>query len=354
MKIIRNIIQQHKALWVILGVVLIISLLFPFMFVFIDRGSVSANLLREFWLTPLRMLTITIMVYWVIQVGNKLLPAYPNHWLRHMAQLVIIFPLMYWLLYGIYIWVDLPLSCPECKPDTHSWSYRRYIGLYVVGTIFFYGFVSGLNFYELSKVKLKEAEQLQKVYAQARLQALQSQVNPHFLFNSLSVLSELVQKDPELSERFIFRLIISYRYILEQKDTKLATVKDELEFLDAYFFLLQIRFGNKIKLDKNVDPSCLGCLLPAHTLQLLVENVVKHNRMSEKEPLTIFLKVNNDCLQVSNPKRTREQKQISTGIGLENIKTRLAHVTERPVQILTNNERFSVKIPLLQNTIKMK
>ncbi|RYF79838.1 MAG: histidine kinase, partial [Chitinophagaceae bacterium] len=120
----------------------------------------------------------------------------------------------------------------------------------MLGTVFIYTFLSGLNIYQLARQRETESEQLQREFAQVRLQALKSQVNPHFLFNSLSVLSSLVHVNAELSEQFIQHLAKAYRYILEQKELELVSLKEETSFLDAYFFLLQIRFDQKIRLEK--------------------------------------------------------------------------------------------------------
>ncbi|HMP94285.1 MAG TPA: histidine kinase, partial [Phnomibacter sp.] len=198
-----------------------------------------------------------------------------------------------------------------------------------------------------------EAERLQREYAQSRLQALKSQVNPHFLFNSLSVLSELVQQDAELSEKFIHHLSKAYRYILEQKDSQLVTVEEELAFLDAYFFLLQIRFGKKIQLQKNVNPACMACQVPPLTLQLLVENAVKHNKMSGLEPLIIYLTINEQQLEVRNAIRRRDEAASGTGIGIENIKRRVAHATDKPVLIEDDGKTFTITIPLMPPTFKV-
>jgi two-component system, LytTR family, sensor kinase len=339
--------KSFSGLWFALGVVLIVSFIFPLLFAYIDQNSNWPALLREFWFTPLRLLTLATFIYLVIQVGNRLSGNFQNHWLRHVLQLLIILPVMYALLYGFVKYIDLPLSCGDCAMNTNTWEYRRYIGLYFFGTVFLYTFLSGLNFYNQALQKSAEAEKLQKEFAQVRLQALKSQVNPHFLFNSLSVLSELVQQDPVLSEQFIIHLSKAYRYILDQKDASLVTLQEELDFLDAYFFLMQIRFGNKIKLSKQINTNAAVWELPPLTLQLLVENAVKHNKMSASDPLLIQVAAQDGVLQVTNRILKREQSESSTGIGLQNIQKRVAYVTDLPVTIASQNQQFQVTIPLV-------
>ncbi len=195
-----------------------------------------------------------------------------------------------------------------------------------------------------------QAEQLRKENALAQFEALKNQVSPHFLFNSLSILSSLVHVDANLSEKFIVQLSRAYRYILEQKNNDTVSLKTELDFLNAYAFLLKIRFENKFDVKTDItDQEAEKHQIAPLTLQLLIENGVKHNRMSEKEPLVITILIHDDYLIVSNPVRPRiELEQItSTGIGLANIKNRYQLLTKIPVEIEREEELFTVKIPLL-------
>ncbi|MBC7571127.1 MAG: histidine kinase [Spirosoma sp.] len=199
----------------------------------------------------------------------------------------------------------------------------------------------------LEDVQLR-AERLEKEALQAQFAALKSQVNPHFLFNSLSILSSLVYADAELSERFIDQLSKAYRYILEQKDNERVPLKTELAFIQAYRFLLNIRFENKfdVVIDVPEDVQQRRSIAPL-TLQLLVENAVKHNRMSAKEPLQVHIFVAGDCLVVQNNRQLRPQSETSTGLGLQNIINRYALLTDSPVHVQEREESFVVKIPLI-------
>jgi two-component system LytT family sensor kinase len=175
-----------------------------------------------------------------------------------------------------------------------------------------------------------QAEQLMKENALAQFEALKNQVSPHFLFNSLSILSSLVHVDANLSEKFIDQLSKAYRYILEQKDNETVSLKTELDFLNSYAFLLKIRFENKFDVKMSItDQEAEKYHIAPLTLQLLIENCVKHNRMSEKEPLVITILINDDYLVVINPVKPRSglEKIASTGIGLANIKTRYQLLT---------------------------
>ncbi|GAB3705454.1 hypothetical protein GCM10027592_37950 [Spirosoma flavus] len=197
------------------------------------------------------------------------------------------------------------------------------------------------------------AEQLKREASQAQFDALKTQVNPHFLFNSLSILSSLVDVNPKLSIRFINHLSRAYRYILEQQDTERVNLKTELEFLNAYCFLLTIRFNDRLQLVNSIsEEESIRFNIAPLTLQLLMENAVKHNQMSRRHPLIVTLAIEECYLLISNPIHLRLPDEIfpenSTGIGLANITNRYRLLTDRPVLVSQNDNTFTVSIPLLQ------
>lgn len=200
---------------------------------------------------------------------------------------------------------------------------------------------------QLEELRVK-AEQLKREATQAQFAALKNQVNPHFLFNSLSILSSLVEVDTRLSIQFISRLSKAYRYILEQRDSERVSLKTELDFLDSYTFLLNIRFDGKLKIVQHVSAEdALKYGIAPLTLQLLVENAVKHNQMSAEKPLLVTIQTDGDYLTVSNPLQLRPQEESSTGLGLENIANRYRLLTDLPVWSGEENGSFVIKIPLL-------
>ena len=199
-----------------------------------------------------------------------------------------------------------------------------------------------------SKLFQDKAETLEKQQLLNEIALLKTQVNPHFLFNSLSILSSLVRIDPELSEKFIDQLSKSYRYILEHKDHYLVSLRTELDFINAYSFLLKIRFENKFDIYYHLtDVELDKYKIAPMTLQLLIENAVKHNKMSSKEPLIVEVSVQDQILIVSNKLQVRSDFGRSTGIGLENIKNRYALLTDIPVWAGIIEQNFVVKVPLL-------
>jgi tetratricopeptide (TPR) repeat protein len=201
---------------------------------------------------------------------------------------------------------------------------------------------------ERLKTRTRELEKQQLIN---EISLLRTQVNPHFLFNSLSILSSLVRVDPGLSERFIDQLAKSYRYILEQSEQPLVTLRTELGFIESYAFLLRIRFENKFNLDIRIPDDMLDKYKIAPlTLQLLIENAVKHNRMSVQEPLVVHVGVNAEgMLEVSNKLQPRTSSSPSTGIGLRNIQNRYGLLTRQPVIAGETAGTFVVQIPLLSD-----
>ncbi len=221
-------------------------------------------------------------------------------------------------------------------------------GLTVMAMLSAFYLAANRRAYRQLEVVQVRAERLEKENVQAQFAALKSQVNPHFLFNSLSILSSLVHADAELSEKFIDQLSRAYRYILEQKDNERVLLKTELEFIQAYRFLLNIRFENKFDVVINVpEADQTRYSIAPLTLQLLVENAVKHNRMSVKEPLKVHIQLDDDCLVIKNNLQPRPQSENSTGMGLQNIITRYALLTDRPVWVGESEGNFVIKIPLL-------
>ncbi len=246
-------------------------------------------------------------------------------------------------------------QAPPFTPEV--WAYLQRVNSVfnlVVMLSAFYMTIILRSYQQLKDVQLraerleKEAALSQKQAALSQVEALKNQLSPHFLFNSLSMLTYMVHEDADLSEQYIKQLAKVYRYILEQRDQELVALKTEVEFIRAYTFLLQIRFENKFDVLIELTPGQQDQYRIAPlSLQLLVENAVKHNRMSVSEPLHIRIHCQEETLIVENPWLPRDQPESSTGLGLQNIVDRYALLTNRPVWYGHEAQSFVVKIPLL-------
>lgn len=207
----------------------------------------------------------------------------------------------------------------------------------------------GSQFFNKWKLSVAEVEKYKKESVEAQLENLKSQVNPHFLFNNLSVLSSLVYKDQDKAVDFINQFSKVYRYILDHKSKELIELEAELKFIESYCYLLKIRFGEGIKFNFNVPPEKLQLLLPPMALQLLIENTIKHNETSIETPLHVDIYTKDDYLIVSNNLQVRHLNEESSRTGLKNIMSRYRHYTKMEVHINTSEKIFEVQLPLLKS-----
>jgi len=236
---------------------------------------------------------------------------------------------------------------PTMWPDQLQQKRRANNSITVMALMAVYYLATHKRVYQkLQQVHINE-ERLEKENIKAHFNALKNQVSPHFLFNNFSVLTSLVETDPKLSVEFINRLSKAYRYILEQSDYDHIKLGKEIEFLETYMFLLKIRFEDKLQLHVVIpEPDLERYSIVPLTLQLLVENAVKHNQMSASMPLIIHIGVEGDSLLVSNPMQIRELPEPSTRLGLYNIINRYRLLVNRRVVVSQEDNHFKVKIPL--------
>jgi LytS/YehU family sensor histidine kinase len=205
----------------------------------------------------------------------------------------------------------------------------------------------GSQFFTNWKRSLVEVEKYRTESVQAQLQNLKTQVNPHFLFNNLSVLSSLVYKDQDKAVDFINQLSKVYRYLLDTRNSELITLDEELKFIESYTYLLQIRFDKNLEFRIDIPASRRHLLIPPMSLQMLIENAIKHNEVSSDLPLRISITEYEEMLEVKNNLQPRTNAEASSNTGLKNIKDRYAYYTSNLVEIEKNTHYFVVRIPLL-------
>ena len=192
-------------------------------------------------------------------------------------------------------------------------------------------------------------EQLERARAEAELEALKNQVDPHFIFNSLNTLSHLIEDKPEKAKLFNDNLAEIYRYILQNKARDLVFLKEEIEFVKHYFALLQIRFEDAVQLHINMNEGELEqFLIPPISLQILVENAIKHNEFSDQNPLRIQIIFEGEALTVKNEIRKKQLRKPSSGIGLKNLDERYQLITAKKMLIEEKENEFIVCLPVLK------
>ena len=200
-------------------------------------------------------------------------------------------------------------------------------------------------FQEARRYAIRSAE-LEKQSALSRFETLKQQVDPHFLFNSLNTMSSLIGDNPP-AQQFLLELVDIYRYVLLSKNNPTVSLSEELGFVDSYLYLNQIRFRDQITVVKEIPVSVLRKHVPPITVQMLIENAIKHNAISTKVPLCITLQAGPDSLRVTNTTRPKTILEKGSKQGLQNIISRFQLLTNRPVLIDVREGYFSVTLPLL-------
>ncbi len=195
-----------------------------------------------------------------------------------------------------------------------------------------------------------ENQQLQAENILNQYEALKNQLNPHMLFNSLNTLRSLVREDQEKAQEYIQELSRVLRYTLQGNESRSVFLKDEMDFVSAYIFLLKMRFEDNLFFDIRIDKRYESYLLPPMAVQMLIENAVKHNEISNRRPLTIRICTESGRLIVSNPVQPKLTASAGTGIGLANLAKRYTLLYKQEIQI-TENENFTVCIPLISNIL---
>lgn len=215
--------------------------------------------------------------------------------------------------------------------------------LHTLNAIFFY-----VNAY---KTKQLEAEELKRINTQAQLQSIKNQVNPHFLFNNLNVLSSLVMTDNPDANKFIEEFSTVYRHILNSQEKELIELRTELDYIKPYIFLLQKRFPDSISIVLDIPESYQDWYIVPVALQMLIENAIKHNIVSRAKPLQVSIAVKDEQLVVKNNLQIKTQVEHSTQIGLQNITQRYKIITGKAIKVDKDQNSFSVSLPLIRSVI---
>ncbi|KGO90140.1 histidine kinase [Flavobacterium suncheonense] len=212
-------------------------------------------------------------------------------------------------------------------------------------------FVHAAYFYRSYQENRVKEQKIIAGTASAKFESLKNQIDPHFLFNSLNVLSSLIEENPDSAQKFTSSLSKIYRYVLEQRDKELVSIEEELAFAKTYMNLLKMRFENSIFYELPETVNNPEAKVVPLSLQLLLENTVKHNVVSEKKPLRIRIFERNNCLVVQNDLQKKEVLKDRQGVGLQNIINRYAILTERKVSIQQTETEFMVALPLLTKQV---
>ncbi|MVM37202.1 histidine kinase [Spirosoma sp. HMF3257] len=218
--------------------------------------------------------------------------------------------------------------------------------IFLVNTVICLGFMASHLLKRWQENTVRTA-QLEKEKVQVQLDSLKNQISPHFLFNSLSSLDSLIEDNPVLARQFLQQLSKVFRYVLQHKDKALVPLETELAFIKNYISLLHTRFDGAFIVHCEVDKDALDQQIVPVTLQILIENAIKHNVINEARPLTVTISTHDGYIDISNPIQHKRQVSSSNGQGLENLKLLYSYLGPRAVEVDENEETFGVRVPLL-------
>lgn len=207
--------------------------------------------------------------------------------------------------------------------------------------------IMGYRFIQRWKESSVRTIELEKEKAIVQFENLKNQLNPHFLFNSLSSLNSLIDENPKLASEFLQQLSKVYRYLLENNEKSAVSLDKELNFIENYLNLLTVRFEKGLNISIKIGEECKEKMLTPVSLQVLIENAIKHNITSAKQPLDISIRTEGDFLLVENNLQRKSIISHSHQKGLNQLRTLYSYITETPIEIIETSDSFTVKIPLL-------
>ncbi len=341
-------------LGLLIGILLGCILFYFIYFSETGRAPSLVNNFRHLVLTIFIICTSAIVLSYVNRLLNSRLSWNTQLALRLSIGLVsniIIVGLILWLEGSLFLLVGTDIeglkSLWSSNPDLISKIVIITILTVLIYTVFNFALYS-YNQYTYSHIK---NAQTKRKYLGLQFEVLKSQLSPHYLFNCLNTISSLVFKDASMAEDFIRRLASTYRYILENNKKKYVTLEEEVEFVKSYNYLLQVRFETYLKLEINLPPNIMSTKIPPITLQLLVENAVKHNTINKNNPLNIYIgAIDNTVIRVSNTKTEQPSGISSFNVGLNNIISRYEYLTDQKIRI-DNSEKYTVTLPVIQNEL---
>ncbi len=290
---------------------------------------------------------ISWVAYWkgsefIVNFWDERIPWLKKPLRRFLTSLVSIVIYVFIAVWGIDLFFDLVIFKKTLSKALASSSAPFSITLLI--TLGINVFMHGRGFLIAWRQAAIDVEKLKTEQISSQYNSLKNQVNPHFLFNSLNALSSLVYDNQDKAVEFIRKLSQVYRYVLESMDEEIVPIGKEMDFVQNFIFLQKIRFGDNLLVNfNNAEPNRY---VPPLAIQLLVENAIKHNVISEKDPLSINIEINDSLCIVSNSLKEKKVKD-STGIGLANIKSRYHYLTDKEINIEKTEDSFQVTIPLL-------
>lgn len=340
--ILYQIIQPFKKFWQFVLANLVLGLIIA---LFMDGLDTPVKILiGSVWGALISITQWLGHAYFQYKIGEKI--SWLNQPLKRfivtLFQIVVYSVIAFAVVqYAMYYFVVG--SIPEYMKHLNStfWLYPIVISSLIALVL------SAISFLKSWRKEVLEKERLKNEMLTYKYEALRNQINPHFMFNSLNVLTDLVYEDPKKAVNFIHKFSDIYRYVLDSREKELIPLEEELNFIDKYIFLLKTRFENKLIINIDITPQPNEFIVPL-ALQLLIENAVKHNEVSTKNNLTIKVTRNDDnYLVVSNSIQPKNIGETSKKIGLKNLKQQYGFFTDLNVEVVEDKNNFIVKLPII-------
>lgn len=312
----------------------------------------SRNDYEDFWASSI----ISASFWLVLSQGNTFLSNQVDKyvtWLESPVKRLIIGAvvlMIYTILASsviLYVYIEHYFGVDFYTNMVHNWRGNLIIPISI--TIFITIILHGREFLLSWRQTAINFEKLKSENIATQYESLKNQVNPHFLFNSLNALSSLVYSDQDKAVDFIRKLSEVYRYVLDHQMDEVVSLKEELEFVESFIYLNKIRFGENLKVNLGDFDAKLNHMIPPLAIQMLLENSFKHNVVSNANNLQIEIALEEDYVVVQNNLNPKKVAEHSSGLGLNNIKSRFSFLTKKPVEIIEGEDSFKVRIPLLKS-----
>jgi sensor histidine kinase YesM len=340
-------IYRRKMLWLLMGVLLGLTFQFSLDVIF------SLIYRNHSLISPPGSYLFSIAITFIIMYGLVKLAGWMNQkisWekapgVRFYSQIIVITIFILVVVMGMRMVVIFLFSDSQFIRLTDEIIITVYFLVMALLLVFI---DTGLHLLTRWRNSLAEIERFRKENLETQFEMLRMQVNPHFLFNSLNTLTSLIYQNQDTAASYVREMATVYRYILEQRKADTVKLHEEMTFVSSYMMLLSLRFEDKITFEVNISEDYNEKVVPPLTVQILIENAVKHNVASLRKPLRISISTRPDnTLVVSNNLQPKTDPGYSTGIGLHNLKSRLALLTDRPATVTKTDDTFAVAIPLL-------
>jgi sensor histidine kinase YesM len=328
-----------------LGIFLGIAI--SYFLIYSEQQEGAVYLLKYGVLASILGVIIVFVIFRTTQILNRFLPYKNKTGNRLFAGFSIHFTISFLISVGGFYLYLIPFFKATHFLKVHNAVLLKLgIVLLVLTIIFEVIYFALYSYYAYSKLQIETVKQERK-QIELQLKALKSQLSPHFLFNSLNTISSLMYKDGNKAENFIRRLAKLYDFTLKSYHQKLISLEQELDFVNAYIFLLETRFKDSFSCKITIDDNLLMRKIPPLTLQLLIENAVKHNQLSIVNPLEVQIKSTEKELIIENNITTPSKNITSFNIGLKNINTRYVLLINKTISV-SKSKNFTVKIPLIE------